>query len=622
MPRHVRELEREVTAAPTTPVAQPHLLRRDAVSPDALLALQGGAGNRAATAWLSRQATVVEEDAPKAEAPYLQWSKDDVRPIQRELRRLRLYNLGIDGVLGKGSDQGLVEAFGGDEWRTLDAATVLQRLTSAERPKGGKGHDVRYGELFKDGLLDLTFGYGFMEELDEAGWAQYAKDIEDALAARGYSEDAGRAAELYKAAERGTNGFGRFFVKESALTYTPPAGPPRNIPAIVRFIMNPSGEKGAEARQAFEEGMAQGDAAYYSGHGRYGSGPDFDRNFGSFTLKAADGTVEQVIEDYEVLGKVLAKEGGGGAWAQFLKRWNAGRLEVDFSNAGNLRLNAKNLHPGEFGGKLIQWAMDQTGQTAVTGRRRRAGADGGRQARSQVPHAGVRRLPHQGLREGDPQDPGLRHPLHRPHPDHPHRRLRRRGGGADGVPRRPRGPAVRGGGREGDEQGDEGERAGVHRRALRGQRLRRQPVAMSAADLLAHPGDWPRAASELAAAGDPSVLPDLVAAYDQPVEASRGELLDAMEALGGGSEARRLAESSDAAERRVAARLMQLLPEPEHVAALERLAADDDGAVAAAARKALRGQRRTPAWRAAVERLAASDDADLRAAAESWQAEG
>ena len=172
----------------------------------------------------SRQATVVEEDAPKAEAPYLQWSKDDVRPIQRELRRLRLYNLGIDGVLGKGSDQGLVEAFGGDEWRTLDAATVLQRLTSAERPKGGKGHDVRYGELFKDGLLDLTFGYGFMEELDEAGWAQYAKDIEDALAARGYSEDAGRAAELYKAAERGTNGFGRFFVKESALTYTPPAG--------------------------------------------------------------------------------------------------------------------------------------------------------------------------------------------------------------------------------------------------------------------------------------------------------------------------------------------------------------------------------------------------------------
>ena len=58
--------------------------------------------------------------------------------------------------------------------------------------------------------------------------------------------------------------------------------------------------------------MTAGDAAYYSGHGRYGSGPDFDRNFGKFTLLDADGNVEQVIEDYEVLGEVLAKESGGG----------------------------------------------------------------------------------------------------------------------------------------------------------------------------------------------------------------------------------------------------------------------------------------------------------------------
>jgi len=126
------------------------------------------------------------------------------------------------------------------------------------------------------------------------------------------------------------------------------------------------GDKGVEARQAFEEGMTQGDAAYYSGHGRYGSGPDFDRNFGKFTLLDKNGDVEQVIDDYEVLGQVLAKEGGG-AWARFLWRWDHNRIQVDFSNAGNLRLNAKNKHPEEFGGKLINWAMDQTGQTAATG---------------------------------------------------------------------------------------------------------------------------------------------------------------------------------------------------------------------------------------------------------------
>ena len=144
---------------------------------------------------------------------------------------------------------------------------------------------------------------------------------------------------------------------------------------------------------------------------------------------------------------------------------------------------------------------------------------------------------------------------------------------------------------------------------------------MSAADRLSRPSAWPETAAALVQEGDPAVLPALVAAYDQPVEASRGELLEAMDALGGGAEARRLAESDDAEERRVAARLMHLLPETGHLAALERLVADRDPDVAAAARRALRGQRRTPDWHAAVERLAGADDPELREAAAAWQAE-
>ena len=333
-----------------------------------LLELQRTAGNASVARLLARQPAPVDAPEAAGEQLFKTWTKDEVRPIQRELRRLRLYNLGLDGVLGKISDQGLVEAFGGDEWRTLDAATALERLKAADRPKSGKGgHDLRYGELFKDGLLDLTFGYGFMEELGPDQWTAYAQEIEDALTARGYKEDAAAAEALYAKAGRKTSGFGRYFVKPVALTYAPPAGAARAIPAIVRFIMNPGGDKGAEARGAFEEGMTAGDAAYYSGHGRYGSGPDFDRNFGKFTLLDADGNVEQVIDDYEVLGGILAKESRGrGAWARFLQRHKEGSLTVEFSNAGNLRLNAKNLHPGEFGGKLINWAMDQTGTTAET----------------------------------------------------------------------------------------------------------------------------------------------------------------------------------------------------------------------------------------------------------------
>jgi hypothetical protein len=282
--------------------ASPELLRRldqregepEAAPPGphehALLTLQRSVGNASLARLLARQPATLDPPA-EAEAPYLTWTKDEIRPIQRELRRLRLYNLSIDGVLGKVSEQGLVEAFGGDEWRRLDSAAVLDRLKAADRTKTGKGADFRYGELFKDGLLDLTFGYGYMEELgSKEAWDAYAQEMEDALVARGYTEDATKAATLYATAGRKTSGFGRYFVKHDALTYDPPAGDPRPIHAIVRFIMNPGGDKGAEAREAFEQGMTEGDVSYYSGHGRYGTGPDFDPNFGKIELLDADGT--------------------------------------------------------------------------------------------------------------------------------------------------------------------------------------------------------------------------------------------------------------------------------------------------------------------------------------------
>ena len=132
---------------------------------------------------------------------------------------------------------------------------------------------------------------------------------------------------------------------------------------------------------------------------------------------------------------------------------------------------------------------------------------------------------------------------------------------------------------------------------------------MSAADRLAHAGAWPETAAALAGAGDPAVLADLVAAYDQPVEASRGDLLDAMDALGGAAPRRAASPASaDADERRVAARLMHLLPDREHLGALEPLAEDDDAAVAdggpqgpaRAARARRSGTPRSSGWRRAT----------------------
>jgi hypothetical protein len=361
-------------ARPPEPAALPGPPRVDRpLDAESLLALQRGAGNAGVAQLMARQPAPGTTDAKAAaDAPYLSWTKDEVRPIQRELRRLRLYDLSIDGILGKVSDQGLVEAFGGDEWRELDSGTVLERLKGATRPKPGRGKgggDFRYGELFKDGLLDLTFGYGYMEELQtKENWDAYAKEMEDALVGRGYAEDATKAASLYAAAGRKTSGYGRFFVKHNALTYTPPAGPARPINAIVRFIMNPGGDKGAETLQAFEEGMTQGDVAYYSGHGRYGTGPDFDPNFGRIELLDEKGNVELEPENYKVLRQVLSDESGGKPWTRFLWRHKNNRIRIDLSNAGNLRINAKSPHMDEFGGKLIQWALDQGAVDTATGK--------------------------------------------------------------------------------------------------------------------------------------------------------------------------------------------------------------------------------------------------------------
>jgi len=124
-------------------------------------------------------------------------------------------------------------------------------------------------------------------------------------------------------------------------------------------------------------------------------------------------------------------------------------------------------------------------------------------------------------------------------------------------------------------------------------------------------------AAALAREGDPAVLPDLLAAYDEPIETGGEALLAAMDELGGGAEGRRLATSPDPAQRRVAARLMSLLPDKEHLPALLPLLTDPDPAVADAARRALRHQWRTPEWHVAVERLAASPDPELREVGES-----
>ena len=253
----------------------------------------------------------------------------------------------------------------------MTATEVTEALRAAEKPWGGKGRTLRYAELFRDGVLDVTFGVGYFEsavkEHNAAETRMVATAVIEAIEKRGYTEDTTKAAELLAAAGRplADSATGRFFVKENAFTYAPPAGESRPSTRSSASCPTRSPEAARAAAAAFREGMATGDAAWYSGHGRYGTGPDFDRNFIEFRLRNADGTLAQTLDDYDALEHVLAK-GGKDPWKVFQQRIADGTLEVDLSNAGNIRI-ADHAHSSEFGAKLINWALAKTGTKLQTG---------------------------------------------------------------------------------------------------------------------------------------------------------------------------------------------------------------------------------------------------------------
>jgi hypothetical protein len=314
-------------------------------------------------------ATQGAQVAPGAGTELPSWSAEQLRRIQRELTRLGMYTMRIDGIYGRGTEVALVESFGGDEWRRLDPEAILGRLTDARPPAGGKRgeHRLQYGEMFKDGVLDMTLGIGF----DEGGsHVDTIATFSEVLSERGFVQDRGAAARIYKQAGRELpdSAFGQFFVRENALTYQPPAGDARQVHAVVRLIANRDGEEGAQARDAFMQGMAQSDVSYYSGHGRYGSGPDFDRNMRIFVTEEGR---ERQLGDYdelEVLCRKAAHGTGRSTWAQFLWMESRGLVRVETTNSGNVYMNPEDEHSAEFGAKLMYWALKKSGATPVTGK--------------------------------------------------------------------------------------------------------------------------------------------------------------------------------------------------------------------------------------------------------------
>ncbi|HET9640553.1 MAG TPA: DUF4157 domain-containing protein [Allosphingosinicella sp.] len=300
------------------------------------------------------------------------WTADEIKAGQKELRRLGLYSAAIDTTMGDGMIAGLGEAFGGDGWKTLAAATALAQLKAAKPTPGKKGeHYYRWSEMFKDGMLDMVLGLGF----DEAGWHNLGRPkITAALTKRGFADDKPGAIAIYKVAGQTVPkaAFGTFFVKKNAISYSPPVNPSgkaRKVDAIVRFVTSPTGAEGKQAASVFTEGMTKSDISFYAGHARYGSGPDFDRNF-TFELFDAKGKLEKRESNYGDLEKLLKAEGkphGRNAWEQYVWREKRGRIKMISSNAGNVVLNKTNPWPkDDFGANLMY--SNVKSETLLTGK--------------------------------------------------------------------------------------------------------------------------------------------------------------------------------------------------------------------------------------------------------------
>ena len=244
----------------------------------------------------------------------------------------------------------------------MGATEAHEKLKAAKKPDDPGGTRLNYGELFKDGVLDVTFGVGYFEGNPPAEETrQVAKAVMDELVTRGYKQDNDTAAEILDKAGRplSQKSTGQFFVKQNAFSYGPPAGESRQIHAIVRVVFNDVAGGGGAASAAFREGMAVGDAVWYSGHGRYGTGPDFDRNFIEFRLYDTSGKLVQTLDDYVALEAVL-RQGGKDPWKVFQDRIKDKTLQVDLSNAGNVRLvgNARRQRvrrpPHQLGARAVE----------------------------------------------------------------------------------------------------------------------------------------------------------------------------------------------------------------------------------------------------------------------------
>lgn len=183
-----------------------------------------------------------------------------VRRFQRDV------GLGIDGGVG--------------------AETLGALSTTAPRPGQVLETSPEYRRLFADGRLDMTIALGFDEGHTAADGTTYPgahhqaeREVLQGLRDRGFRAVSIDEIRRMSATDRRRLGLDDTRLDPNARYFIRDDGAGRTDDTVVRLITPSVG--GATARDSFARAMQQDEVVLYSGHARYGTGPDFDHKTSS-----------------------------------------------------------------------------------------------------------------------------------------------------------------------------------------------------------------------------------------------------------------------------------------------------------------------------------------------------
>jgi hypothetical protein len=242
-------------------------------------------------------------------------------------------------------ETGLPSPGGRPAGAAAETSMPLPRLNGTLTPSGSP----RYDQLFAGQLMTAVLAVGF----DEYGSNRPIDDaLQEGLVSRGFRVDTTAALARLAAGKRPTPArVGDLYYAEGAAHDS--AGRPVDV--VVTLALAGDGSNGGDVASAYLDGLGRCDLAAYGGHGRYGTGPDFDYNF-TADLVDERGNVTASFSEYKDLEEALTAQGklhGRGPIAEYKLLMKQKRLEVRRINSGNLVINLRNYHAAEFGSHLM-----------------------------------------------------------------------------------------------------------------------------------------------------------------------------------------------------------------------------------------------------------------------------